>query len=344
MTNRRFSSPRLCMLIVAFFTVSTLAIGARLPVYVFPDEDSDVVTHLRISENDLKNYSRVLDPSLEGTWYWTTLEDKFNGYVNKDDIDDNNKLKDGAVIRVQATYSSWPLTKYEEGDKVKVRSRRSVGRVSITKEIPIYFRFDKPGKKLKPVIRDAPQKPTSVVEPAPVVVEEMPTPTDEPDTELASTALPEDQPITTAITDTEPGPLPETPAETVAEVSETETQEVAPDQVAPREETYEDPLLEETPRMSAQELAALAPPPADLFREFEGYLRIVALGDPMVGIFRYQLETRSGRRIVYVNTAQLINESFLEYVDAWINVRGTLEETQPEQALYIEAKDIWVAP
>ena len=340
MTNRRFSSPRFCMLMVAFFTIITLAVGARIPAYVFPDEKSDVITHLRVSENDLKNYSRVLDPTLKGTWYWTTLEDKFDGYVNKDDIDNNNKLKDGAVIRVQATYSSWPLTKYQEGDKIKVRSRRSVGRVSITKEIPVYFRFDKPAEKSKPVIRDVPQKPASIAKPAPVVVEETPAPADGPDTELASTALPEEQPEEAAITKTEP----EAPVETVAEVPETDVQEAASDQVASQEETYSDPLLEETPRMSAQELAAIAPPPADLFQEFEGYLRIVALGDPMAGVFRYQLETRSGRRIVYVDTAQLINESFLEYVDAWINVRGTLEETQPEQTLYIEAKDIWVAP
>ena len=330
------------MLIVAFFTICSLAVGARIPAYVFPDEDSDVVTHLRISEKDLENYSRVLDPSLNGTWYWTTLEDKFDGYVNKDDIDDKNKLKDGAVIRMQATYSSWPLTKYQEGDKVKVRSRRSVGRVSITKEIPIYFRFDEPKTKIQPVIKDAPQKPVEVAEPAPVVVEETPTSAAEPDAQLASTETSADQPAETAISESELEGSTEIPAETVAEVP-TETPEVTPEPTTPKE-VYIDPLLEEAPRISTQDLAALAPPPANLYQEFEGYLRIVAADDPMAGVFRYQLETRSGRRIVYVDTAQLINESFLEYLDAWINVRGPLEETEPEQTLYIEAKDIWVAP
>ena len=327
------------MLIVALASMTTLAMGVRIPAYVFPDEDSDVITHLRVSEEDLGQYSRVLDSSLEGTWYWTTHKDKFTGYVSKEDVEDNKRLKKGTLIRMNPTNSSWTLTKYEEDDRVRVRSKLSVGRVSITKEIPVYFRFDKPEPvQEQPVPEPArpveepemePSVETAAMDTTPVAMEP-----------VVEETMPEPEINEGKTQDLLAGDVVEKPPvieETVEEVSQ-------PVVTAGSQETYVDPLLEEAPRVSPQDLVNMAAPPTDLYQEFEGYLRIVAQNDPMSGVFRYQLNTRSSRRIVYVATRNMVDESYLEYLNAWINIRGTLEETTEEKALYLEAHNIWVAP
>ena len=338
------------MLIVGLFFINMLALGVRIPAYVFPDEESDVITHLRVSEKDLGKYSEVLDSTLEGTWYWTTHKDSFTGYVNKNDIEGKKRLKKGALIRTNPTYSSWTLTKYEADDKVQVRSKLSVGRVSITKEIPVYFRFDKP----EPV-----QPPPVAPKPIAQVSKPVDSPVEEPITERVETATLDTgsntPPVAVGPAKEKIQPEPayeETPQNMQTDepeqeaVAMQESIEETPQPVEPArpQETYVDPLLEEAPRISPQDLVDLAAPPMDLYQEFEGYLRIVAQEDPMSGVFRYQLNTRSGRRIVYVATRYMVDESFHEYLNAWINIRGTLEETKQEQTLYIEAHNIWVAP
>lgn len=348
MTNRCSPNLRFCILTITFLALSPFGMAVRVPAHIFPDEKSNVMTHLKINESELEQYSKVLAPGLEQTWYWTTYKEKFTGYVNKEDIEGRNRLKKGTVIRINPTYSSWSLTRYEADDKVRVRSRLSVGRVSLTKEIPVYFRLKRPDRvpsealvtqtqEPEPEKLPPPIQPIEIVETA--TISSIPEPSMEQSQSTNQEA--EDQPdvvgeLDTGMEEIQPAPdqsIP--PIPDIAEISTT------------TEKTHVgiiDPLLEEIPRISPQELVNLAAPPADLFQEFEGYLRLLEQDDPQNDVFKYQLETRSGRRIVYVDTAQLINESFLEYVNMWINIRGTLEENQPDLALYIEARSIWVSP
>lgn len=311
------------------FSVLPSAFAVRIPAHIFPNEKSTVITQIDIPESEIDHYPKVLDPTLDDSWYWTTHTGEFTGYVNRRDIDGKTRLKRGTIIRVNPTYSSWVLTKYEPNDDVRVRSRLSVGRVSIKKEIPVYFQLkqtkDTPQVNVfaESTVRPAEETPPLPVEPAPIVKAE-PQPIQPMYQEPISTPIIETQHLIEAMEAPEIAIIPE--------LTDEPTQEII------------DPLLEEKPRISPQALVDLAPPPVDLFQEFEGYLRLVAQDDAQVEQFQYQLDTRSGRRIVYVETSQLVGDSFETYVDQWINIRGSLEETQPNFALFIEAKNIWVAP
>jgi hypothetical protein len=352
MINRCSPGPRFCILTITFFALSAFAMAVRIPAHIFPDEKSDVITYIKVSESELEQYSKVLDPGLRQTWYWTTHRDKFTGYVNKKDIDGKNRLKKGTTIRMDPTYSSWSLTKYEPDDKIRIRSRLSVGRISITKEIPLYFQFKKPEEtKIEKAVAEAPRPETAALsQPAqPIVMEEVVgmQPIETQPVEQPQTLPPQvETPVVIESEGAETGMKAEQPAteQTTPEVQEIQETPVIQDEPKTTRYTFIDPILEEASRISPQELVNLAPPPMDLFQEFEGYLKLVQQDDPQGDVFKYQLETRSGRRIVYVDTAQLMNESFIDYVNMWINIRGTLEETQPDLALYIEARSIWVAP
>ena len=308
--------------------------AVRTPVHVFPESESNVIAELDIDPNDLDQYPKVLDASLEETWYWTTHEDEFTGYVSKRDLERRNRLRPGTLIRVNPTYTSWILTRYEANDDVRVRSRLSVGRVSIRKEIPVYFRApDSSSSSFEPE-KDEPEK---VVVP-PVI---------SPESEVDETSVYQENPETEE--PLAPDPLEEEPdysapiyqpAEDPLPVEQPEVPEVM---LTPEPEPI-DPLLEEQPRISGQDLAQMAPPPASMDQEFEGFLKLVPLDDALAAQFDYQLETKSGKRIVYVDISKLKAVSVESFVDQWINIRGSLEETDPDFTLFIEAKNIWVAP
>jgi hypothetical protein len=343
-----------------------LARAELIPAHVFPDATSDVITHLEISKEDLANYPRVLDASLQTPWFWTTYEGEFIGYVSKRDISGNNRLKPKTLIRMDPTYSSWILTQYEPGDDIRVRSRLSVGRVSIRKTIPVYFRLPKnlptrvpstrtftpPIQETEPIVPEPIEEdyteptisrlPEPVVSPPPEPVmpepiqDELDGPERSQDESFAAEPAQESNMFeeTEAILEQDPEPV--LPAATP------ENMKVVPEETGLESSSEDiDPLLVEKPRMDRQELANMAPPPTNLFQEFEGFLKLVPSDDPNSEIFNYQLETRSGRRIVYVATRTLTASTYENLVDEWINIRGTLEETEPEFILFIEAHNIW---
>jgi hypothetical protein len=96
--------------------------------------------------------------------------------------------------------------------------------------------------------------------------------------------------------------------------------------------------------MDPQRLANLAPPSSDFIQEFEGFLRMVDASDRFSSRFRFQLETRAGRRLVYVDSSQLKGVFLGDWVDAWVNLRGNLGEVDSDGQLYVVAKTVWVAP
>ncbi len=292
----------------------------KVPARVFPDEKSDIITYVEVNTGNPEEHPQVLDASLGGEWYWSTYEGEFVGYVSKREVLNRKQLRPGTLIRTNPTYRSWVLTKYERGDNVRVRSRLSVGRVSFEKEIPIYF-----------------QMPEAIVE-------------EESFVETTPPVQTMDQEVPVQAVDTETPNEVETTADLTPPPSVEEL--VSPSPIAvipemaeePEPEPIIDPLLEEKPRIPAQELASLAPPPADLYQEFEGFMRVVAADDALVDQFQYQLETRSGRRIVYVKVDELRSGSHEDYIDQWINIRGSLDEFGPDFILFISANSIWVAP
>jgi len=318
----------------------------RIPAYIFPDADSTIMTYIEVSPDTLSQFPRVLDISLDEDWHWTTFEDEFIGYVNKRDINQRNKLKPGTLIRVEPTYSSWILTKYEPDDQIRVRSRLSIGRVSLQKEIPVYFK----ASDVIPAASLQNWQSREIEATSPPVFE----------TKVEET-IPEPQPEAEPTFRQNPEPQPVEQAETVLPEPEVEIQPLEQSEgIHPIEPEREevlviqepvqsfpeykgDPLLEEKPRMSAQELANLAPPPVALLQEFEGFLRLVPAEDDHADRFQYQLETRSGRRIVYVDIRNLAADSIKNNVEQWINIRGTLEETESDYALYIMARNIWIS-
>lgn len=324
-----FCSPIHCYLpwLLVLLAVQS-ASAAQIQAHVFPDEKSTVITQIEIPESETDHYPRVLDPTLDDSWYWTTHTGEFTGYVNRRDIDGKTRLKKGSIIRVNPTYSSWVLTKYEPHDDVRVRSRLSVGRVSIKKEIPVYFQL-KQTKHTAEVnkFKESTARPIKELQPPPV--------------EPAPIVKIEPQ---VRIEESNPIPAPILESNTLVEAVVTTKITIIPELTDEPTQEMIDPLLEEKPRISPQALVDLAPPPIDLFQEFEGYLRLVAQDDEQVEQFQYQLETRSGRRIVYVEISRLMGDSLESHVDQWINIRGSLEEKQPDFALFIEAKNIWVAP
>lgn len=327
-------SPRLKTWLVSVSILSAQFLygqALRVPAHIFPDDKSDVITYVKVDTTERNAFPKVLDPGVEGEWYWTTYTGDLVGYVNKREVISKNKLNEGTLIRTNPTVRSWVLTKYERGDLVRVRSRLSVGRVSLEKEIPVYFQFPEPPPLTaeNPFVGKEKQTPASTnkTEPTPVFIKDLPAP-EEP-------VVAEDPPSDMEpIEENEIQETPEPLVTAIPEVAET----LAPKPVPA------DPLLEETPRISSQELANLAPPPADLYQEFEGFLKVVPAADELSEEFQYQLETRSGKRIVYVQTKNLRGASHQEYVDQWINIRGSLDEIGKDFTLFIDAYSIWVAP
>jgi hypothetical protein len=352
---------------MGLLTVLSWSADAELiPAHVFPDATSDVITHLEISKETLAQYPRVLDASLTSHWFWTTHEGEFIGYVSKRDITGKNRLRPKTLIRMDPTYSSWILTQYEPGDDIRVRSRLSVGRVSIKKRIPVYFRLP---KQVKTPAQTEQRTPTPFAPAEDAVIESLEETLSLPDPVSEITTPPATQPDQIELEESKPEQQPDlwesasmsepevetTSDDKPADLSETpepiqyeqptakQTVKVIPEEaeLGAQEEPI-DPLLEEKPRIDRQDLADMAPPSTNLFQEFEGFLRVVPGDDPNVEFFNYQLETRSGRRIVYVATRTLTASTYEDHVDRWINVRGTLEETEPEFILFIEAHNIWI--
>jgi hypothetical protein len=302
---------------------SAMAASIRVPAHVFPDPRSDIVTYVEIPGSGVASaFPRVLDAGLEGEWYWSTYEGDFVGYVAKHEVIGRNKLREGTLIRTNPTVRSWVLTRYAPDDRVNVRSRLAVGRVAFNKRIPVYFQASAaaeipgvPVQKDRESTRPETTGPTLPAQPSQLVEHE--SPQQSPDEELQPSQA---QPSRIAVVPELPGSPEALPAEAT------------------------DPLLEEQPRISGQDLANLAPPPTDIFQEFEGYLKLVPGDDPLSSRFDYQLVTRSGRRIVYVSLDHLRSVSHDEFIDQWINIRGSLEEVGGDFTLYIEARSIWVAP
>ncbi len=324
---------RFCVVALLLVNASVAtAKSVRVPAHVFPDKDSDIITYMEIDPGASPDFPRVLDASLGDTWYWSTYEGEFIGYVNKREVLSRNQLKEGTLIRTNPTYRSWVLTRYQRGDLVNVRSRLSVGRVSFNKEIPVYFQL--------------PQTAPVATTPEPASSREPPSPPSLPQHEDGEAQSEESMPDDAIAVEESLPPASDaekTPAEPAA-------RDTRLDLIPERAESFEpepepiDPLLEEQPRIPAQDLANLAPPPAALFQEFEGYLRIVPEDDAMSRQFQYQLETRSGQRIVYVRIDQLRRDSYREFVNEWINIRGTLDEVGDDFTLFIDARSIWIAP
>lgn len=75
-------------------------------------------------------------------------------------------------------------------------------------------------------------------------------------------------------------------------------------------------------------------------RDFQGFLKQVPSGDPQASHFRYQLETRSGRRIVYLDIKNLLHTGFDDMIDQWISIKGLLSELPPDNVLYLDARNI----
>jgi len=259
------------------------------------------------------------------------------------------------LIRVDPTYSSWILTRYEPDDEIRVRSRLAVGRVTIEKEIPVYFR--KPVSSKSPSSnqreRQIPQPPevseSNSDEQIETLIEADDTDNSLPDSSLTTTPVPEPAIDSRPEKTEKTGPASEDasnaqdesePVEVESEVTNAPAVEEPLDVVAERV----DPLLEEKPRISPQELANLAPPPSALYQEFEGFLRLVPLEDDLEDRFAYELQTKSGKRIVYVDIRELKKSSVEKYVDQWIHIRGDLTETDPDFTLYLEAQNIWISP
>ena len=322
--------------------VSALIIGSqllnaqtlRVPAFIFPNDNSDLITYIKVDPSKVVAFPKVLDSGLDGEWYWTTYTGDFVGYVNKREVVSKNQLKNGTLIRTNPTVHSWVLTKYERGDTVHVRSRLSVGRVSFSKEIPVYFQ-----------IPDAELATMAEMPAEPPVSEEIETP---------QIAAVEEHEVTKTVKAPVVDEIAQMDAPTQIEEDSAISADIPahsppllaaiPEMAEPVKQKPVDPLLEEAPRIPAQDLANLAPPPSDLYQEFEGYLRLVTAADPFSKDFQYQLETRSGQRIVYVKLLNLRGGSYEDYVDQWINIRGSLDEIGKDFTLFIDAYSIWVAP
>lgn len=328
-------SPQLSHLLkcfLSFLILKTSLYAERVPAYVFPDIKSDVITWIEVTPGQTR-LNPVLDSALEGSWYWSTHEDDYVGYVSTREILNRNMLKPGTMIRTNPTYHSWILTKYQRGDRVGIRSRLSVGRVSFHKKIPVYFQLPEP----------PPTEAVSAVEITPVQETEI---SEEPLVARTETTLSSEIASPSDAVNNEPAE-----SEKIESTPEPELNTVLPAPVTIVPELAEstilepvDPYLEEKPRIATQELANMAPPPADLYQEFEGFFKIVPATDPKSKQFQYQLETRSGQRIVYIDVSQLRIESYESDVDQWINIRGSLDETGSDFSLFIKAKGIWIAP
>jgi len=341
---------------VCLLAFQTSAHAIRVPAYVFPDNKSDIITYVEVNPAQPGAYPAVLDASLDGGWYWSTYEGDFVGYVSKREVINRNQLKEGTLIRTNPTYRSWVLSKYERGDKVRIRSRLSVGRVSFKKEIPVYFQMpDAETLSRQQVVAELgttssessskPDVASSISQPAEVST------TVSPATPMPPSSMVETPPAESApkAEPSRPNPLQSVAAEMPEEVHQpsTATQPIIaaiPEMIEPTPPEPVDPLLEEKPRIPAQELVNLAPPPADLYQEFEGFLRVVSAHDSLASRFQYQLDTRSGQRIVYVAMDQMRGGSYQDYVDQWINIRGSLDEVGKDFTLFIEARSIWIAP
>jgi len=50
-------------------TLLTQAVAVRTPLHVFPDEDSTVITQISIDPETVDQYAKVIDASLDETWY-----------------------------------------------------------------------------------------------------------------------------------------------------------------------------------------------------------------------------------------------------------------------------------
>ncbi len=131
-----------------------------------------------------------------------------------------------------------------------------------------------------------------------------------------------------------------TAAEQIPPISANISSEPIVPELIPEAAPSTDPVLEEAPRISAQELANMAPPAVDLLRDFQGFLREVPSGDAQSSNFRYQLETRSGRRIVYLDIKNLLHTGFDSMIDQWISIKGLLSELPPDNVLYLDARNI----
>lgn len=129
-------------------------------------------------------------------------------------------------------------------------------------------------------------------------------------------------------------------AEQIPPISANISSEPIVPELIPEAAPSTDPVLEEAPRISAQELANMAPPAVDLLRDFQGFLREVPSGDAQSSNFRYQLETRSGRRIVYLDIKNLLHTGFDSMIDQWISIKGLLSELPPDNVLYLDARNI----
>jgi hypothetical protein len=295
--------------------------ATRVALHIYPDAKSPVMQHFEIQPGQFAEFPRVVDASLKDPWYWTTIEGEFTGYVGRNDLDNRGRLREGTLIRVDPTQSGWVLTKYQDGDQVRIRSRMSVVRVTVKKEIPVYFMEPAASIEHTPGMVSPTEAPLAVVSPPKTAVQ---------------------KPVT--VEPEEPQATAPTPAE-AQDASEAPTPP-APPPVADRATAAPvvptgDPLLEEKPRVPMQELADLASIPAEFEREFEGFLRMVPSSDPQSSRFRFQLETRSGRRIVYLDSSQLRGITPAEWLDSWINVRGSLEETTPDFHLFVMARSLW---
>ena len=170
----------------------------------------------------------------------------------------------------------------------------------------------------------------------------------EPPAEITSETALESGPVTDEPTPESPStdaptgsslPEPST-AEPIPPISATATSESTESPETASTIPATDPVLEEAPRISAQELANMAPPAVDLMRDFQGFLKQVPSGDPQASHFRYQLETRSGRRIVYLDIKNLLHTGFDDMIDQWISIKGLLSELPPDNVLYLDARNI----
>lgn len=307
--------------------------GVIVNAHIFPDSSSTVITQIEVFPENVSEYSRVLDPVLQEPWYWVTYEGDLSGYVSNRELDDQGRIIEGTLIRVNPTYNSWVLTRYEPGDDARVRSRLSIARVSIRKEIPVYFKLPVDGQtelRFKPV-EDTPQPPAASDATPPylsnVTVQE-PTPEHEvePEPVAEEYTLPEDPGVDAP--------------KIIADLEETsEEVEGVPVEVPTiRAEDLDevDPLLEEMPRIPEQKLAALSPPLIALTQDFTGYFHMNREAATQE-LYPYELQTKSGKRIAYLDISKLVQERFDSLLKERVSIKGTLNETEDGDALYIGA-------